>query len=459
MTATKQKGTSKKDPVDAKRAVAEAQVDVSADESSLTAKDKSDKGDDEATTLIDPLNDDLTDPEDLLEDEEGDAETEEILEESVAKKALKAQRASEWRDSQASSRREDPVKTYLREIGKVPLLTKEGEVELAKAMEIGAFAELSIAVRAGKDAKAKLRKNKDLSDIERVELEDLVEKGSAAAELLVSSSFDEKLGEELPKAPTPEELNGLVRMGRAARDRLTISNLRLVVSIAKRYMNRGLSFLDLIQEGNMGLMKAVEKFDYTRGYKFSTYATWWIRQAITRAIADQSRTIRVPVHMIETVRELNRVKREYIQSHGSAPTLEDLSELTGMSIDKIKKVESVSQYTASLERPIGDEDEDTLGDFIEDPSSPSPTKETFRMFLREQLSRALDQLDEREREILKLRYGLEDGHPRTLKDVSLKFNITRERVRQIEIKAIEKLKHPSRRAELKRFRELLLAED
>jgi RNA polymerase primary sigma factor len=459
MTATKQKGTSKKDPVDAKRAVAEAQVDVSADESSLTAKDESEKGDDEATTLIDPLNDDLTDPEDLLEDEEGDAETEEILEESVAKKALKAQRASEWRDSQASSRREDPVKTYLREIGKVPLLTKEGEVELAKAMEIGAYAELSIAVRAGKDAKAKLRKNKDLSDIERVELEDLVEKGSAAAELLVSSSFDEKLGEELPKAPTPEELNGLVRMGRAARDRLTISNLRLVVSIAKRYMNRGLSFLDLIQEGNMGLMKAVEKFDYTRGYKFSTYATWWIRQAITRAIADQSRTIRVPVHMIETVRELNRVKREYIQSHGSAPTLEDLSELTGMSIDKIKKVESVSQYTASLERPIGDEDEDTLGDFIEDPSSPSPTKETFRMFLREQLSRALDQLDEREREILKLRYGLEDGHPRTLKDVSLKFNITRERVRQIEIKAIEKLKHPSRRAELKRFRELLLAED
>ena len=459
MTATKQKGTSKKDPVDAKRAVAEAQVDVSADESSLTAKDESEKGDDEATTLIDPLNDDLTDPEDLLEDEEGDAETEEILEESVAKKALKAQRASEWRDSQASSRREDPVKTYLREIGKVPLLTKEGEVELAKAMEIGAFAELSIAVRAGKDAKAKLKKNKGFSDIERVELEDLVEKGSAAGELLVSSSFDEKLGEELPKAPTPEELNGLVRMGRAARDRLTISNLRLVVSIAKRYMNRGLSFLDLIQEGNMGLMKAVEKFDYTRGYKFSTYATWWIRQAITRAIADQSRTIRVPVHMIETVRELNRVKREYIQSHGSAPTLEDLSELTGMSIDKIKKVESVSQYTASLERPIGDEDEDTLGDFIEDPSSPSPTKETFRMFLREQLSRALDQLDEREREILKLRYGLEDGHPRTLKDVSLKFNITRERVRQIEIKAIEKLKHPSRRAELKRFRELLLAED
>ncbi len=455
MTAKKQKGTSKKDPAKAKRTVAEAELDDAVEVSSP----KKASGEDEETVSTDPREDDLTDPEDLLEDEEGDSETEEILQESVAKRALKAQMASQWRDRDASARREDPVKTYLREIGKVPLLTKEGEVELAKAMEIGAYAELSIAVQAGKGAKSELRKNKDLSDVERVELEELVEKGSAAAELLVSSSFEEKLGEELPQKPTPEELNDLVRTGRAARDRLTISNLRLVVSIAKRYMNRGLSFLDLIQEGNMGLMKAVEKFDYTRGYKFSTYATWWIRQAITRAIADQSRTIRVPVHMIETVRELNRVKREYIQSHGSAPTLEDLSELTGMSIDKIKKVESVSQYTASLERPIGDEDEDTLGDFIEDPSSPSPTKETFRMFLREQLSRALDQLDEREREILKLRYGLEDGHPRTLKDVSLKFNITRERVRQIEIKAIEKLKHPSRRAELKRFRELLLAEE
>ncbi len=457
MTVKKQKGTSKKDPAKAKRTDAKAELD-DADEAS-SPEEASDEREDEETVSTDPLEDDLTDPEDLLEDEEADSETEELLQESVAKRALKAQMASQWRDRDSSTRREDPVKTYLREIGKVPLLTKEGEVELAKAMEIGAYAELSIAVQAGKASKSELRKNKDLPDVERVELEDLVEKGSAAAELLVSSSFEEKLGEELPKKPTPEDLNDLVRTGRAARDRLTISNLRLVVSIAKRYMNRGLSFLDLIQEGNMGLMKAVEKFDYTRGYKFSTYATWWIRQAITRAIADQSRTIRVPVHMIETVRELNRVKREYIQSHGSAPTLEDLSELTGMSIDKIKKVESVSQYTASLERPIGDEDEDTLGDFIEDPSSPSPTKETFRMFLREQLSRALDQLDEREREILKLRYGLEDGHPRTLKDVSLKFNITRERVRQIEIKAIEKLKHPSRRAELKRFRELLLAED
>jgi len=400
--------------------------------------------------------DDLTDPEDLMEDDEPE---EEPVEEPKPESKIASRARQAWINGKASSRREDPVKTYLREIGKAPLLTKEGEVELAKAMEIGSYAELSIAVIIGKEAATKLKKSKNLSDVEQKQCEDLAEKADAAAELMISSGFEEKLGDELPKTSDRDELETLLTAGMAARDRLTISNLRLVVSIAKRYMNRGLSFLDLIQEGNMGLMKAVEKFDYTRGYKFSTYATWWIRQAITRAIADQSRTIRVPVHMIETVRELNRVKREFIQSHGSAPTLEDLSDLTGMSIDKIKKVESVSQYTASLERPFGEEDEDTLGDFIEDPSSPSPTKETFRMFLKEQLARALDQLDEREREILKLRYGLEDGHPRTLKDVSLKFNITRERVRQIEIKAIEKLKHPSRRAELKRFRELLLAED
>jgi len=372
--------------------------------------------------------DDLSDPEALLSDDDSPEDEEDVIatvqtltdeEESSAEVAHTAEQERLRKEASTTSRREDPVKTYLREIGKVPLLTKEEEVELAMAMEAGA----------------------------------------EAAERLNHAHLSEEHGIGLLSEEAKGELEELVEKGGAARERLTVSNLRLVVSIAKRYMNRGLSFLDLIQEGNMGLMKAVEKFDYTRGYKFSTYATWWIRQAITRAIADQSRTIRVPVHMIETVRELNRVKREYIQAHGAAPTLEDLSLITDMSIDKIKKVENVSQFTASLERPIGDEDEDTLGDFIEDPSSPSPTKETFRMFLKEQLNHALGQLDEREREILKLRYGLDDDHPRTLKDVSLKFNITRERVRQIEIKAIEKLKHPSRRAELKRFRELLMGED
>ncbi len=322
-------------------------------------------------------------------------------------------------EAKRSRTRDDPVKTYLREIGKVELLTREEEVELAMKMETGVY----------------------------------------SSDRLEHAKLAEDHGMSLLSDKEKKELREMVEKGREAREVLTVSNLRLVVSIAKRYMNRGLSFLDLIQEGNMGLMKAVEKFDYARGFKFSTYATWWIRQAVTRAIADQSRTIRIPVHMIETARDLKRAKHEYTQKYGATPTLEDLSRLTGMSIDKIKRVENVSQYTASLERPIGEENEDTLGDFIEDPNSPSPTKETFRMFLKEQLDRALSQLDERESEILKLRYGLEDSHPRTLKDVSLKFNITRERVRQIEIKAIEKLKHPSRRAELKRFRELLLAED
>jgi RNA polymerase primary sigma factor len=452
-TATKKKA----EDVDAVREHEEENKDLDELEDGPDFAEEDGTGDDDDAGSEDGGDDDLTDPEDLLGDD--DSGDEESSSEIVIRSRVR-RRATGWEGAESGSRREDPVKTYLREIGKVPLLTKEGEVTLAKAMEIGAYAELSLAKQAGKQAEKKLKAEAELTEAERGELEDLIQKGKEAKELLESSSFEEKLKGELPSARAPRDsLEVLIREGRAARDRLTISNLRLVVSIAKRYMNRGLSFLDLIQEGNMGLMKAVEKFDFSRGYKFSTYATWWIRQAITRAIADQSRTIRVPVHMIETVRELNRVKREYIQSHGSAPTLEDLSLLTGMSIDKIKKVESVSQYTASLERPIGEEDEDTLGDFIEDPASPSPTKETFRMFLREQLSRALDQLDEREREILKLRYGLEDGHPRTLKDVSLKFNITRERVRQIEIKAIEKLKHPSRRAELKKFRELLLAED
>ncbi|MEN6369968.1 MAG: sigma-70 family RNA polymerase sigma factor, partial [Thermotogota bacterium] len=237
-------------------------------------------GEDEEVASDDALDEELADPEDLLgDDDPGDDDSESESASDSPKPARKHPRPTGWEGSDASNRREDPVKTYLREIGKVPLLTKEGEVTLAKAMEIGAYAELSIAKMAGAEAEKRLKKVKDLTEVERAELEILKQKGKEAAELRETASFEEKLGNELPTKATREELEVLMREGRAARDRLTISNLRLVVSIAKRYMNRGLSLLDLIQEGNMGLMKAVEKFDFSRGYKFSTYATWWIRQA------------------------------------------------------------------------------------------------------------------------------------------------------------------------------------
>lgn len=305
----------------------------------------------------------------------------------------------------------DPVRTYLREIGRVPLLTKEEEVALAQAME------------RGKEAAEELRRGGSIPPDRRRELERLVEEGERA------------------------------------REKLTISNLRLVVSIAKRYMHRGLSFLDLIQEGNMGLMRAVEKFDWRKGYKFSTYATWWIRQAITRAIADQSRTIRVPVHTIEALQELYRLRREYVQAHGTPPSYEELADLLGTSVDRVKKIEQAAAHTSSLERPLSEDEDETLGDFLPDESAPSPAKEAIRARLREELRRALDELEPREREILELRYGLVDGHPRTLKEVADQFEITRERVRQIEIKALEKLKHPSRQHNLRTLRELLLSED
>jgi RNA polymerase primary sigma factor len=311
--------------------------------------------------------------------------SEEDLEEELDDETLLAEEEEEEDLATSTS---DPVKMYLQEIGKIPLLSREEEVELAKAIAQG--------------------------DVNACD---------------------------------------------TARAALINANLRLVVSIAKKYLGRGLSFLDLIQEGNLGLMRAVEKFDYTKGYKFSTYATWWIRQAITRAIADQARTIRIPVHMIETVRELHRVKKEHIQETGAVPDQETLAQQLGMPVEKVKRVENVSQYTSSLERPIGEDEEDSLGDLIPDEHAPSPTKEAYKQFMSEELDRALNQLSDREKEILVLRYGIQDGHPRTLKEVAMHFNITRERVRQIEIKALDKLKHPTRKEELKRFRQLLLSED
>ncbi|MBC7169778.1 sigma-70 family RNA polymerase sigma factor [Candidatus Bipolaricaulota bacterium] len=323
---------------------------------------------------------------------------------------LIAELADSEPEEEPAERGRDPVRTYLREIGRVPLLTREEEVELAQK----------------------------------------VEAATAALEELNQGVVDPQRRAELEK---------IIQEGDAARERLAVSNLRLVVSIAKRYMHRGLSFLDLIQEGNIGLMRAVEKFDWRKGYKFSTYATWWIRQAITRAIGDQARTIRVPVHTMEAVQELGRLRREYIREHGTPPSYEQLAEILGTSVERVKKIEQAAAFTTSLERPLSDEDDDTLGDFIADDSAQSPAREALRARLQDELREALAELDPREQEILELRYGLLDGHPRTLKEVASQFEITRERVRQLELKALEKLKYPARHRSLRSLRELLLSEE
>ncbi|WP_300408566.1 RNA polymerase sigma factor RpoD [Lagierella sp.] len=273
---------------------------------------------------------------------------------------------------------DDPVKMYLKEIGKIPLLTADEEVDLAKRMEAGEI---------------------------------------------------------------------------YAKRRLAETNLRLVVSIAKRYVGRGMQFLDLIQEGNLGLMKAVEKFDYTRGFKFSTYATWWIRQAITRAIADQARTIRIPVHMVETINKLVRIERQLIQELGRDPTNEEIAKEMGIDVEKVREVRKIAQEPVSLETPIGEEEDSHLGDFIEDETAVAPDEAANFTMLREQLDDILSTLNDRERKVLELRFGLTDGTPRTLEEVGKEFNVTRERIRQIEAKALRKLKHPSRSQKLRDFLE------
>ena len=311
---------------------------------------------------------------------------------------------------------EDPVRMYLKEIGKVPLLSAEEEIDLAQKMEEGVVAKEKIAI---------LKKRK------------------------------EEAAEE-EQAELDEEMKALTKTqdaGDDAKKRLAEANLRLVVSIAKRYVGRGMLFLDLIQEGNLGLIKAVEKFDYRKGYKFSTYATWWIRQAITRAIADQARTIRIPVHMVETINKLIRVSRQLLQELGREPTPEEIAEEMNMPVERVREILKISQEPVSLETPIGEEEDSHLGDFIQDDNVPVPADAAAFTLLKEQLEEVLGTLTEREQKVLTLRFGLEDGRARTLEEVGKEFNVTRERIRQIEAKALRKLRHPSRSRKLKDYLE------
>ncbi|MDP2935830.1 MAG: RNA polymerase sigma factor RpoD [Dehalococcoidia bacterium] len=299
---------------------------------------------------------------------------------------------------------DDPVRMYLREIGRVDLLTGAAEVQLGRAIE------------EGEEARGKLM-------------------------------------EEIPSPQDRFQLEAILETGDKARRRLTEANLRLVVSVAKKYIGRGMSLLDLIQEGNIGLIRAVEKFDYHRGYKFSTYATWWIRQAITRSIADQARTIRIPVHMVETINKLLRTTRRLPQELGREPTSEEVATEMGITPDKVREIIKVTQKPVSLETPIGEEEDSHLGDFIEDLAMPAPADAAARTLLKEQVEEVLHTLTPRERRVLQLRFGLEDGRSRTLEEVGKEFAVTRERIRQIEAKALRKLRHPSRSRKLKDYLE------
>ena len=335
-----------------------------------------------------------------------DPETEEIKvlpeeEEEEAKKAVVQEI-----DLSVKAPTNDPVRMYLKEIGKVPLLTAKEEVTLAKRIEAG----------------------------------------EKAAETL------EREEESLPRDEV-RKLRRVERDGMNAKKKLVEANLRLVVSIAKRYVGRGMLFLDLIQEGNLGLIRAVEKFDYRRGFKFSTYATWWIRQAITRAIADQARTIRIPVHMVETINKLIRIQRQLLQELGREPMPEEIADEMGLTPEKVREILKISQEPVSLETPIGEEEDSQLGDFIEDQEAEVPADAASFSLLQEQLQEVLDTLSERERKVIERRFGLIDGHPRTLEEVGRVFGVTRERIRQIESKTLSKLRHPNRSAKLRDYLE------
>lgn len=367
---------------------------------------------------------DVDGADDVLDDDDLSDESIEDHEIKVAKYAdaemasAKSKKKSRVRTSRSRARARgidastvmltgDPVRMYLKEIGKVDLLTAADEVDLAMKIEAGLEAGNKLeAAEAGEIELTRAEKRR-LSRVEQVGLE--------------------------------------------AKQALISANLRLVVSIAKRYVGRGMLFLDLIQEGNLGLIRAVEKFDYEKGFKFSTYATWWIRQAITRAIADQARTIRIPVHMVETINKLVRVQRQLLQDLGRDPTPEEIGAEMDMSADRVREIQKISQEPVSLETPIGEEEDSQLGDFIEDSNAEVPPDAASFSMLQEQLAQVLDSLADRERKVIELRFGLVDGHPRTLEEVGREFGVTRERIRQIESKTLAKLRHPSRSSKLKDY--------
>lgn len=382
---------------------------VSADDDVVIGAD-----DDDLSAGTDDLDDDLDDED----NEDHDIRVAKRADAEMA--AAKPKKKSRSRTSRSRSRTRgvdastvmltgDPVRMYLKEIGKVDLLTAADEVDLAMKIEAGL--EASNKLEAAENGEIELTRA-EMRRLTRVE-----------------------------------------NVGLEAKQALISANLRLVVSIAKRYVGRGMLFLDLIQEGNLGLIRAVEKFDYEKGFKFSTYATWWIRQAITRAIADQARTIRIPVHMVETINKLVRIQRQLLQELGRDPSPEEIGEKMGLTAERVREIQKISQEPVSLETPIGEEEDSQLGDFIEDDAAIVPPDAASFSMLQEQLSKVLDGLAERERKVISLRFGLEDGHPHTLEEVGREFGVTRERIRQIESKTLAKLRHPSRSSKLKDYLE------